>query len=71
MQQRIARVVRYKIVGDRIERHPVDNILAQTAELFCADARDLKCMAVQMHGMLIAAAAVAKDHPVTIHPQPA
>ena len=47
------------------------NILAQTAELFCADARDLKCIAVQMQGMLIAAASVAKDHPVTIHPQPA
>jgi hypothetical protein len=63
MQQRIAGVVRYKIDGDRVDRHHIDNILAQTAELLRAHTRDFKRMAVPMHGMLIAAA-VAKDHPV-------
>lgn len=63
IQQRIAGVVRYKIDGDGVERHHIDDVFAETAELLCAHTRDFKCVAVEMHGMLIAAA-VAKDHPV-------
>ena len=64
VQQCVAGIVCYKIDGDRVERHHVDNILAQSAELLRTHACDLERVPVKMLRVLIPTA-VAKDHPVT------
>src|ERR1035437_1298569 len=63
VHERIAGIVGNKVHLNGAKRHDVDDVLHQSAELLFADARDLECMAVQVDGMLVAAA-VAKDHAV-------
>ena len=51
--ERIAWIVRREIDFDRIQRHHIDHILFQSADLLLADTGNLKRMPVQMNGMLI------------------
>ena len=53
MEERITRVVRNEVDCDRIERHDVDDIFFQSAELFFANLRYFKGVTVQVHRVLI------------------
>ena len=65
--ERIAWIVRREIDFDRIQRHHIDHILLQSADLLLADTGNLKRMPVQMNGMLIPAA-IAQDKSVAFAP---
>src|ERR1700749_5093820 len=67
MPERIARIIRREIDFDRIQRHYIDHILLQSADLLLADTGNLKRMPVQMNGMLISAA-IAQDKSVAFAP---
>src|SRR3954447_21624746 len=63
--QRVARVVCNKIDLNGAKRHHVNDVLLQPAEPLVADPRNLKCVAMQMQRMLIAAA-ITENKPVAL-----
>lgn len=65
MHQRVARVVGDKVDLDRVQRHDIDDIFHQSADLLIADAGYLESMPMQVYRVLVSAA-IAKNHPVPL-----
>ena len=55
VQQRVAGVICQKVDGNSLHRHYVDHILVKTANFLLAYTDYFKCVAMQVHWMLVAA----------------
>src|ERR1700722_19094536 len=65
MHQCVTRVVRDKVDLDCVQRHDIDYIFHQSADLPIADAGYLESMPMQVYRVLVSAA-IAKNHPVPL-----
>ena len=60
-RRRGAGVIGGEVDGDGLEGHDVDDVFAQATEGLGGDLRDLKGVAVEMDGMLVAAAVAQQE----------
>ena len=65
VHERVPGIVGDEIDFNRIERHDIDDVLHQAADLLRADPGHLERMSMQVDRMLVSAA-IAKDQPVTL-----
>ena len=63
VDERIAWVVCSEVYGDGLQRHHVDGVLDEPAEVLILDAGDFEAVAVQVDGVLVAAG-VTEDHAI-------
>lgn len=55
VHERVARVIRYEIDCNGIERHDIYHIFEQAAHLSLPNPSDLECVSMEVHWMLITA----------------